>query len=202
MNPWVILTLWSFRKELKIVLFAFAILTAIPILTVILLTNTGFKIISDKLVSVNMESQGIQIKNPADGSVVKVIHPVVVWPVVGVVTLEFGASDLPYQPFHTGIDIANSQGKIGDLISPAMDGTVTYVGSLNWGYGNYVTIDHGNNITSLYGHMNSIFVKVGQKVHTGDAIGTEGMTGWATGPHVHFEIRAYGIPVNPRIFVN
>ncbi len=149
-----------------------------------------------------MESQGIQIKNPADGSVVKVIHPVVVWPVVGVVTLEFGASDLPYQPFHTGIDIANSQGKIGDLISPAMDGTVTYVGSLNWGYGNYVTIDHGNNITSLYGHMNSIFVKVGQKVHTGDAIGTEGMTGWATGPHVHFEIRAYGIPVNPRIFVN
>jgi len=163
--------------------------------------NTGIELVSNALVKVNSTTHGIQIKDPVTGKVVKEISPATVWPVVGVVTLEFGESDLPYQPFHTGIDIANAKGKIGDLISPVMDGTVTFVGNLNWGYGNHVIIDHGDNITSLYGHMDSVFVKVGQKVHIGDAIGTEGMTGWATGPHIHFETRIYGIPVNPSIFL-
>src|SRR5476651_282778 len=192
---------WSFRRELYYVSLTFILVLLLPIIAVFTITNTGTEVVSNAMVAVNATTHGIQIKDPVTGKVIKEISPRTVWPVEGVVTLEFGVSDLPYQPFHTGIDIANSQGKIGDLISPVMDGTVIFVGSLNWGYGNHVIIDHGDNITSLYGHMDSAFVKVGQKVHAGDAIGTEGMTGWATGPHVHFETRIYGIPVNPRTFL-
>jgi len=73
--------------------------------------------------------------------------------------------------------------------------------SLSWGYGNYVVIDNGNNVTSLYAHLSKIVVTKGQNVQPGDVIGLEGQTGWATGPHVHFETRVFGIPVNPRTFV-
>ncbi len=168
-------------------------------MAVVTVTNTGIQGVSNAIVTVNSNSHGIQIKDPVTGKVIKEIFPATVWPVVGTVTLEFGESDLPYQPFHTGIDIASNR---GDLISPFMDGTVTFVGDLSWGYGKHVIIDNGDNITSLYAHMDSVFVKVGQKVHIGDAIGAEGSTGWATGPHVHFETRIYGIPVNPRTFLN
>ena len=65
----------------------------------------------------------------------------------------------------------------------------------------YVVIDNGNNVTSLYAHLSKIAVTKGQDVQPGDVIGLEGGTGWATGPHVHFETRVFGIPVNPRTFV-
>jgi murein DD-endopeptidase MepM/ murein hydrolase activator NlpD len=83
-----------------------------------------------------------------------------------------------------------------------MNGKVTYVGHLTWGYGNHIIIDNGNNITSLYGHLSQVNVKVGDEVKPGDIIGLEGQTGWATGPHVHFETRVFGIPVNPRTFIS
>ena len=67
--------------------------------------------------------------------------------------------------------------------------------------GKYVMVDHGNNITSIYGHMSDVQAIEGQEVSPGDIIGLEGQTGHATGPHVHFEIRVYGIPVNPRVFM-
>lgn len=56
-------------------------------------------------------------------------------------------------------------------------------------------IDHGNNVTSIYGHMSKLFVYQGEKVKLGQVIGLEGQTGWATGPHVHFEVRVCGIPL-------
>ena len=189
---------WSYRRELFYVLLTFILVLLIPFIAVITITNTGIPAISNTLVSVNPKSHGIELKDPVTGKIIKEIFPSTIWPVVGTVTLEFGESDLPYQPFHTGIDIASDR---GDLISPFMDGTVTFVGDLSWGYGKHVIIDNGDNITSLYAHMDSVFVKVGQKVHAGDAIGTEGLTGWSTGPHVHFETRINGIPVNPRTFV-
>ena len=62
-------------------------------------------------------------------------------------------------------------------------------------------IDHGNNITSLYGHMSETDATPGQVVKLGDVIGKSGSIGWSTGPHVHFQINVFGIPVNPRTFV-
>jgi murein DD-endopeptidase MepM/ murein hydrolase activator NlpD len=139
-------------------------------------------------------------KIPLVARSLKTIYPEVVWPVLGKVTLEFGGSS-KYQIFHTGIDIANAEGKIGDPIRPAMNGTVIYAGEIFWGYGKHVIIDHGDNISTTYAHLNKIYVYKGQVVSTIDTIGTMGNTGWSTGPHLHFETRIYGIPVNPREFL-
>ena len=198
MNPKLVFTLWSFRKELKVVLSAFLIVLLLPVIAVILLTQIGLNIISDKLVGQDPTTQNIQIKDPRSGEVVKEINPTVVWPTKGVITLEFGKSSR-YQVFHTGIDIA---GKINDAVNPAMDGKVIYAGEIFWGYGKHVIIDHGDNVTTVYGHLDKIYVYKGQKVTTTDVIGGQGQTGWATGVHLHFEVRVFGIPVNPRVFLD
>lgn len=198
MNPKVIFALWSFRKELKVVLLAFLAVLMLPVIAVILLTQVGINIISDKLVDQNPITQSIQIKDPTTGEVVKEIKPTIVWPTKGVITLEFGETSM-YQIFHTGIDIA---GKLNDPVNPAMDGTVIYAGEIFWGYGKHIIIDHGNNVTTIYAHLNKIYVYKGQKVTTSDVIGGQGQTGWATGVHLHFQINIYGIPVNPRVFLD
>ena len=198
MNPKLFLTLWSFRKELKFVFLAFLAILMVPVIGIILLTRVGINIISDKLVESNPVTQSIEIKDPTSGEVVKSISPQVVWPVHGVITLEFGQSSL-YQVFHTGIDLAS---KLDEPVNPAMDGTVIYAGEIFWGYGKHVIIDHGNNVTTIYAHLNKIYVFKGQKVTTSDVIGGQGQTGWATGVHLHFQVNVYGIPVNPRVFLD
>lgn len=197
MNPKVILTLWSFRKELKYVLLAFLAVLMLPVVAVILLTQVGINVISDKLVEQNPTNQAIQIKDPVTGKVVKEINPTIVWPTKGIVTLEFGEMSI-YQPFHTGIDIA---GGLDYPVNPAMDGTVIYAGEIFWGFGKHIIIDNGNNITTIYAHLDKIYVYKGQKVTTDSVIGGQGQTGWATGVHLHFQVNVYGIPVNPRIFL-
>ncbi len=197
MNPSTILTLWSFRKELKYVAIVFVAVLLLPVVAVIILTQVGINIVSDKLVEQNPQTQTIEIKDPLTGEVVKIISPNVVWPAKGVITLEFGESSL-YQPLHTGIDIAGSK---GDPINPAMDGTVIYAGEIFWGFGKHIIIDHGDNIQTIYAHLDKIYVYKGQKVTTSDTIGKEGSTGWTTGPHLHFQVNVYGIPVNPRVFL-
>ncbi len=198
MNFFVIATLFSYKKELLIVLIAFLFILSLPIAAVFMLTNAGIDIVSGKLVTQNTQTNSVDIHNPADGSVVSTVANPMHWPMHGIVTLEFGAIDLPYQPLHTGIDIANV---MDTPITPFMDGTVIYAGEIFWGYGKHIIIDHGNNITSLYGHLDKIYEYPGEKVTMDQVIGAEGQTGWATGPHVHFEIRAYDIPVNPRTFL-
>ena len=197
MNPKLVFTLWSFRKEIKVVLSAFLIILMLPVIAVILLTQIGLNIISDKLVGQNPITQNIQIKDPVSGEVVKEINPTVVWPAKGVITLEFGQSSM-YQVFHTGIDIAEA---LDSSVNPAMDGKVIYAGEIFWGYGKHIIIDHGNNITTIYAHLNKIYVYKGQEVTTDTVMGGQGQTGWATGVHLHFETRVYGIPVNPRVFL-
>jgi len=196
-----IFALWSIRKELKIVITAFLLVLLLPVIAVIILTQTGLNIVSDKLATVDTTTNTVEIHDPASGTVVTTINSPMVWPVFGVITLEFGKPHLPYQLFHTGIDIANSEGKIGDDITPFMDGTVTYAGQTAIGYGKHVIIDHGNKVTSLYGHLDKVLVYKGEKVKIGDVIGKMGTTGWSTGPHLHFQINVFGIPVNPRTFV-
>ena len=198
MNLSTVITLWSFRKELLYVTLAFLIVLFMPVIAVVILTETGINVVSDKLATVDSINKTIEIHDPLDGSVVKEINPTMVWPVKGRITVEFGVPHLPYQLFHTGIDIASWK---GDDIIPFMDGTVTYAGEIFWGYGKHIIIDHGDNISSLYGHLDKIYVFKGQKVKIGDVIGKEGSTGWSTGPHLHFQINVYGIPVNPRTFL-
>lgn len=190
------LTLWSFRKELSYVLLAFLVVLAIPVIAVFILTHAGINLVSDTLVHIDETAQTIEIFNPS-GEKYKDLDVTTTWPVQGVITLEFGESS-SFQVFHTGIDIAS---KKGDSIIPLMPGKVIYAGEIFWGYGKHVIIDHGDNVTTLYGHLDKIFVVKGQEVKAGEVIGQEGRTGWSTGPHLHFEVRVFGIPVNPRKFL-
>jgi len=182
------------------VLLAFLLVILMPIIGVIILTRIGLDFVSERLVSLSEVTNEVQILNPVDGSVYKTIKGEFFWPVNGVVTLEFGELSL-WQLLHTGIDIANPEGKRGDSITPFMPGTVIYSGQIFWGFGKHVIIDHGDNVSSIYAHLDSIWVDVGQEVSPGDILGTEGSTGWSTGPHLHFQINVFGIPVNPRVFL-
>lgn len=125
------------------------------------------------------------------------------WPVCGIVTTEFGVPHAPWQASHTGIDIANPAGHVGDAVTPFKKGTVIAAdSSISTGWGKHVVIDHGDSLTSLYGHMSGINVSVGQVIAPGHTLGWEGSTGWSTGPHVHFEVREFGTPADPRDFVS
>jgi murein DD-endopeptidase MepM/ murein hydrolase activator NlpD len=200
MNPKLILTLFSFRREITSILTTFLLVISLPIIAVIVITKVGVDIVSEKLVSYNSITHEVVILNPIDGSIYKRLSQTFVWPVKGVITLEFGESSI-FQPFHAGIDIANPNGNKGDPITVFMPGKVTYTGSIILGYGKHVIVDNKDNITSVYAHLDSINVEKGQEVNPGDIIGTEGKTGWATGNHLHFEVRVFGIPVNPRTFL-
>jgi len=94
---------------------------------------------------------------------------------------------------HTGVDIG---GEAGDAIHAADDGVVVSAGWLG-GYGNATVIDHGGGIATLYGHQSQILVSEGERVTRGEVIGRVGCTGTCTGPHLHFEVRINGDPVDP-----
>jgi murein DD-endopeptidase MepM/ murein hydrolase activator NlpD len=95
---------------------------------------------------------------------------------------------------HWGIDLAGNDGE-GVFATDA--GVVVYAGWNNYGYGNMIMVDHGNNFQSLYAHLSGINVLCGQSVGQGDLIGAIGNTGRSTGSHLHFEIRAISSWVNP-----
>ncbi|MEH1849257.1 MAG: peptidoglycan DD-metalloendopeptidase family protein [Nostoc sp.] len=100
---------------------------------------------------------------------------------------------LGYRRFHAGLDFAASY---GSTIRAADSGRVIFAGWYG-GYGRAVIIDHGNGMTTLYGHTSELYVSEGQAVERGQAIGAVGSTGFSTGPHLHFEVRRNGTPVDP-----
>jgi murein DD-endopeptidase MepM/ murein hydrolase activator NlpD len=99
-----------------------------------------------------------------------------------------------YGIFHPGIDLGS---EIGDPIKAIKAGVVTEAESGSFGYGNTVVIDHGKGLISRYAHLSKIEVKVGDSVTTTTEIGTIGVTGRSTGPHLHLEIRQNGMALNP-----
>jgi murein DD-endopeptidase MepM/ murein hydrolase activator NlpD len=98
---------------------------------------------------------------------------------------------------HKGIDIKAPK---GTLVVATADGEISFSGRQS-GYGNYIEINHGDGITSHYGHFDRIFVEVGDVVRQGSTIGTVGATGNASTPHVHYEVRIDGQPYDPWLFL-
>lgn len=127
-------------------------------------------------------------------------HTPSIWPAQGWVTSEFGFRTNPFTgltQMHEGIDISNRVGTI--VVAPA-NGFVSDIGT-DWIHGKFLVISHGFGMTTRYSHLNKVLVKVGQKVKRGDKIAEVGMTGKTTGPHLHYEVRLHGIPVNPMRYI-
>ncbi len=129
---------------------------------------------------------------------------VMAWPIAKsgtYITSDFGIREHPIQGVvkkHTGIDIGNAG--FGAPVIAAADGVVT-MASYYGGYGNCVMINHGNGISTLYGHGQKILTTVGTEVKKGDLIMEVGSTGNSTGPHLHFEVRINGSPVDPKPYL-
>jgi murein DD-endopeptidase MepM/ murein hydrolase activator NlpD len=134
-----------------------------------------------------------------------------IWPVEGRISQQFGPSDLSLEPsrwvagvwyphYHTGLDIA---GPVGTPVRAAAGGLVIVASSETTasgqlvGYGQYIVIKHADGCATLYGHLLDMTVHSGDSVIQGDIIGHEGSTGSSTGPHLHFEVRVKGDPVDP-----
>lgn len=127
-------------------------------------------------------------------------HTPSIWPTQGWVTSGFGFRVNPFTgltQMHEGLDISNRVGT--PVIAPA-DGIVSDAGK-DYTYGNVIVISHGFGIISRYNHLSQFFVKIGQKVKRGDKIAEVGTTGKSTGPHLHYEVRVNGIPVNPMRYI-
>ena len=115
------------------------------------------------------------------------------WPTDGYVSSGFGYRDYPDAEFHPGLDIVNDYGA---PVYATASGTVTDAG-WDGGYGYKVVIDHGNGFVTWYAHNSRMLVSAGQTVRKGQQIAEIGSTGFATGPHCHYEVLLWGNPVDP-----
>lgn len=122
------------------------------------------------------------------------------WPVEGRVASSFGEREDPINgegAFHAGIDI---DAPYGTPVRATADGDIG-IAAMASGYGREVAIDHGHNLMTIYGHLSAIAVVAGQHVTRGQVIGYVGQSGRATGPHLHYEVRVHGVPVNPHKYL-
>lgn len=106
-----------------------------------------------------------------------------------------GFGHTSFERWHTGVDLDSRSGLT--IMASASGRVATVRRGWGGGYGNHVIINHGDGFSTLYGHMSTISVSVGQWVNQGQSIGVMGSTGWSTGTHVHFEIRQNGVAKNP-----
>jgi len=123
------------------------------------------------------------------------------WPIRGEITSGFGGRMDPFSGEgvrHSGIDIS---APYGSPVEATADGIVL-VAEPDAGYGREIVIDHGNGFSTMYGHLSQIKVVVGQEVKRGQIIGAIGMTGKATGPHLHYEVRIHDAPVDPTKYLH
>jgi murein DD-endopeptidase MepM/ murein hydrolase activator NlpD len=118
------------------------------------------------------------------------------WPVIGHISGSFGERLDPFSGegvFHAGVDISSPY---GDPVRATADGVVA-VAEARAGYGRFVVVDHNFGISTWYGHLSGFNTRPGTYVKRGDVIGFVGVSGRVTGPHVHYEVRIHGAPVNP-----
>lgn len=118
------------------------------------------------------------------------------WPVEGPVTGSFGQRVDPFNgegAYHTGVDISSTYGH--NVVAPA-EGVIQFA-DFQAGYGRLLVINHGQGISTRFGHLSGFVVAAGQSVHRGDVIGYVGLSGRSTGPHLHYEVRIHNTPVNP-----
>jgi len=130
-----------------------------------------------------------------------VSHLALLWPSGGVVTSRFGWRVHPIfggREFHTGMDIAT---RYGSPVIAARAGVVRFVGWKS-GYGRIVVLAHDGGIETAYSHLSAALVTPGQQVARGQTIGRIGNSGWSTGPHLFFEIRRNGVPLDPARYLN
>lgn len=123
------------------------------------------------------------------------------WPVRGTLSSMFGVRNSPFTEtpvFHHGLDIVARTGV--PVVAPA-SGVVVRTGYEAL-YGNLVVVDHGAGYRSVYAHLSAVSVSEGDIVNRGDELGKVGTTGRSTGPHLHYEVRVNGLPVNPARFLN
>lgn len=135
-------------------------------------------------------SKGVVSKSDFEIPLVKYL-----WPVKGRVSSYFGKR---HGNFHEGIDIAAPK---GTKIQASRSGHVIYASNKISGYGNLVIIRHSDAYATVYAHLSEIQVKKGQFVSKGSRIGKVGMTGHATSPHLHFEVRKGQVPINPILYL-
>ena len=129
---------------------------------------------------------------PADGRLAALFaHESMTWPAEGGVSSEFGWR---WGRAHKGLDVTND---VGTPITAARSGRVVRAVNGN-GFGNHVIVDHGQGLTTLYGHLAAIFVAEGAEVQQGEVIGAMGCTGSCTGTHLHFEVRQGTVAIDPR----
>ena len=151
--------------------------------------------IAKEKMTANLQSE-LDEKEEKDSRTVNGIYLAVV-PVTGRITSRFGANESIRDHTHKGIDIGAAG---GTPILATADGVVTRAGWSS-GYGNLVVVDHGNGVTTYYGHCSKLYTSVGTTVKAGDKIAAVGSTGNSTGNHLHFEIRLNGKQVNPQKYV-
>jgi len=115
----------------------------------------------------------------------------IIWPIQGKINSPYGPRR---KEFHSGIDIGSPNYQ---EVKAAMDGEVIFAHPSNTGYGNLVVLRHDRGFSTIYGHLNVIIAREGEAVRQGQAIGGVGSTGKSTGPHLHFEVRHDGHPLDP-----
>jgi murein DD-endopeptidase MepM/ murein hydrolase activator NlpD len=154
-----------------------------------------FNFLERNATSIAMAREGLHLLAPQPGLGDASFTPSI-WPVTGQIMSSFGERLDPFSgegEFHRGVDISAAYGAD---VHVAADGVVV-TADTRPGYGRLVVIDHGFGTTTWYGHLSGFNAVMGQQVHRGDIIGYAGTSGRATGPHVHYEIRLNGAPINP-----
>jgi murein DD-endopeptidase MepM/ murein hydrolase activator NlpD len=152
--------------------------------------------VQEQLETESSRIEALLAARASGGSVVPGVGGRLGWPAAGSVTSGFGYRVHPLfgdRRMHTGIDISAPQGA---PVFAAGGGEVAYVGSLS-GYGNVVAIDHGDGLATTYNHLSDAYVTTGESVGRGEHVASVGCTGFCTGPHLHFEVRVNGVPVDP-----